>query len=422
MTDQGGDHGCCSDGVVVTGMGAVTCCGVGVAALWDAVLAGRPGGVWLETDRGRWAACPVGVERFGIEDHAALRRQDRHVVLGAVAALEAAGQAGLRRDGGDGAGCDPGLGVVWGTSRGPMGVWEQVWGDAHAGRRPRPGLVPAGTLATGAGALSVLLGAGGAGMAVSAACASGAHAIATGAMLIRSGACDVVVAGASDAVLSGITMAQFEAAGLLAGGEDPARVCRPFDARRNGTVFGEGAGAVVLERESHARRRGAGVLARVLGWGLSADACGRIDPDPSGSGLERAVRASMAMAGVGAGGVVYVNLHGTGTRANDACEAGVMTRVFGGAGSGAGGCAGPWVGSTKGVTGHCVGATAAIEAIVAIEAIRRGIAPASANLEDPDPALDARFVVGDARAIGGGAAMSISAGFWGLNACLVFGG
>ncbi|MEZ6233601.1 MAG: beta-ketoacyl synthase N-terminal-like domain-containing protein [Phycisphaerales bacterium] len=273
-------------------------------------------------------------------------------------------------------------------------------------------------------------------MGVSAACASGAHAIATGARMILSGEADAVVAGASDAVLSAITLAQFDAAGLLASHDDPARACRPFDVGRNGTVFGEGAGAVVLERESHAHRRGAPVLARLLGWGLSADACGRIDPDPSGAGLERAVRASLEMARVGRGGVAYVNLHGTGTRANDAAEAGVMTRVFGdlrdraGADAARAGSVGtsptdtdgrPWVGSTKGATGHCVGATASIEAIVAVEALRRRFVPPSANLATPDPTLDARFVVGEPRAIGAGAAMSISAGFWGLNACLVFG-
>lgn len=393
--------------VVVTGMGAVGAFGSGVGALWRAVRAGE--GLATRVGGGQpglwWPACMAPVS-LGVEDRPALRRQDRHVVLGSAAAIEAAADAGLDPGGRLGAR----TGVVWGTSRGPSGVWEEVWRDHESGRRPRPTLVPAGTLVAGAGGISVLLGAGGPVQCVSAACSSGAHAICDAARLILGGEADVVVAGASDSVLSPTILSQFEAAGLLAKHEDPALACRPFDRSRGGTVFGEGGGAVVLESVSHARGRGAPIAAVLAGWGVSADACSRIEPAPTGAGLERAIRQAMAVAGVDAAGIGYANLHGTGTIANDAAEAVAVWRATGGRP--------PPCGSTKAVTGHCVGATAAIEAIVAIMAMRHGIAPPSANLAEPG--VDLPLIVGREVSIDARAVISTSAGFWGMNACLCF--
>jgi 3-oxoacyl-[acyl-carrier-protein] synthase II len=398
-----------NDGVVVTGLGVVSPCGLGVPVLWEGVLAGRAAARWLEApDKShRWPACVVDEPIAGPQPDPALRRQDRHVLMAGVAALEA-----VRHSGMDAPVPQPErTGVVWGTSRGPMGVWHETWSDWQAGRRPRPSLVPAGTLAAGAGALSVLLGAAGPVQCVSAACSSGAHAIATGARMIRAGEADVVIAGGSDCVLHPITLAQFESAGLLGSAPEPSRACRPFDLARNGTVFGEGAGALVLESEAHAQTRGARILARLLGWGLAADAHARIEPDPGGSGLERSVRAALSMASLQPPQIGYVNLHGTGTVANDAAEARVLGRVFGNTQ--------PLCGSTKAATGHCIGATAALEAIIAILALRHGLAPPSTNLESP--AFDLQLVKGDARPIPAPCALSTSAGFWGLNACLALG-
>lgn len=394
--------------VVITGLGAITACGPGVASLWESVLAGRGTARWLDFREapGRWAGCPVAPGHLEVERHPALRRQDRHVVLAAEAALEAIRDAAL-----DSAPAHPARrAVVWGTSRGPMGVWDEVWNDSRRGRRPRPTLVPAGTLAAAPGALSILLGASGPAQCISAACSSGAHAIASAARLIACGEADVAIAGGSDSVLAPITLGQFEAAGLLAHHEDPRVACRPFDRARNGTVFGDGAGAVVLESAEHAASRGARVWARLAGWGLSADARARIEPDPDGVGIERCVSSAMAMAGLTPGDVAYINLHGTGTVANDAAEAAAVRRIFG--------RAAPACGSTKGVTGHCVGATATLEAIVAILSLHYGQAPPSANLIDP--AFEIPLVRGSPAPVEGAGTLTTSAGFWGLNACLAF--
>jgi len=392
--------------IVVTGMGALCAAGQGVEALWSAVERAAVPTTWAED--GRTPVCRVREIALPELPGPNPNRADRMVRLALAAAAEAYRDAMLHSRG-----IDPArIAVVVGTSRGPVEVWDASWRAHERGAAPGPTLLPNGTIACVSGALSVAFGARGPSMAVSATCASGAYAIATAAALLRAGVADVVLAGASDSPLHPALLAQYGAAGMVASHADPARACRPFDAARNGTVFGEGAGFLVLER-GHANLP---VRPRALlaGWGLASDARGRTATDPDGAGLVRAMQGAAAMAGVAPSAIGYVNAHGTGTAMNDEAEARALRTVFG-ADAGVIPC-----GSSKPVTGHCAGATPVLEAIVAIGAMGRGRVPPSANCDDQDPRCPIRVVRGAAIDAPIEVAMSNSLGFWGVNASLVF--
>jgi 3-oxoacyl-[acyl-carrier-protein] synthase II len=249
---------------------------------------------------------------------------------------------------------------------------------------------------------------------VSSACATGAHAIGEALCAIRAGRADVVLAGGAEAALTPLALAAFDRMGALSRRNDePERASRPFDAGRDGFVFGEGAGVLVLESERHARERGARVIARVAGYGATADAFHLTQPDPEGDGAARAMTAALADAGVDPVDVDYVNAHGTSTPYNDRIETIALKTALG-----------PEakripVTSTKSQTGHLLGAAGAVEAAATALVIEHGVIPKTLNLDEPDPECDLDYVPGEPREQSVRVALSNSFGFGGQNACLV---
>lgn len=428
------------DPVVITGVGAVSAAGHGGSPLWEALEAGRSGARWCELPKpgGGFLKCP-GFPAMRLEwaDHpwgGMARRLDAGGRMALHAAHEAALQAGIfhnaARPAADGklAPDSLRLGVILGTSRGPKGKWEEAEELLRAGRRMKPTLAATTTLAAGSGALAQALGARGPSWTVSAACASGAFAIAAAAEQIALGNADIMIAGGADQSLNAVVCSGLAAAGVLAHGrEDAAELCRPFCEDRTGLVPGDGAGMLVLESLSSARRRGAAPLGVLSGWGLAMDADGLAGMDAGGAGLQRAMTAALKMAGLAPEDIGYINAHGTGTMTNDAAEAAAIRAVFG--------RRMPPCSSSKAVTGHCLGATPALEAALCLEALWRGALPRAFPMPVGAGGIDGMDQMdrtmpqsglncGIRLSTGGPAAalrhaLSNSAGFWGFQASLI---
>jgi 3-oxoacyl-[acyl-carrier-protein] synthase II len=258
-----------------------------------------------------------------------------------------------------------------------------------------------------AGLISMRIGARGPGFSVASACATGSHAIGEAKRIIERGEADVVVAGGCEASLTGLCLAAFKTMGALS--QDG--ISRPFDANRTGFVMGEGAGVVILEREDHAKARGATIYGRIAGYGASSDAHHITAPDPEGRGSTAAIRLALEDAGAQPSDAGYVNAHGTGTPLNDAAETKTLHAIFNGGA--------PPVSSTKSHIGHLLGAAGAVEAVVCLEAVRLGVLPPTINLETADPECDLDYIpAGRREAPGIQMALSNSFGFGGQNACL----
>src|SRR5207344_4809 len=248
------------------------------------------------------------------------------------------------------------------------------------------------------------------------ACAASNMAIGEAADMIRLGRADVVFAGGTEAGITPVGIAGFSAMRALARRNDePEKASRPFDAGRSGFVMGEAGGVVVLEELEHARSRGAKIYAELLGYGLSSDAAHVTEPDPSGSNPARAMRMAFGDAGIEPEEVDYINAHGTSTPLGDASETKVIKLALGEENA-----AKTPVSSTKGATGHCLGAAGAVEAIFTILALERGILPPTINQTTPDPTCDLDYIPNEARHEQVEVGVSNSFGFGGHNACLVF--
>ncbi|MDD5557905.1 MAG: beta-ketoacyl-[acyl-carrier-protein] synthase family protein, partial [bacterium] len=279
---------------------------------------------------------------------------------------------------------------------GPRAAGEDDWADAFGGG-------PAAAVARALRLRGPVLG-------PNAACATGAAAIAAGARMIATGMADAVLAGATESCLSPLLAAGYARMGVLA-----ADACRPYDSERSGFILGEGCGVVVLEERAQAVARGARVRAVLLGWAEGCDGLSAAAPAPDGEALARVIAGAVRRAGIAPGDVGYVNTHGTGTRLNDPAETRAIRRAFGRA---AGGLS---LSSTKPATGHLLGAAGAVEFIIAVLAIERGVVPPTLNLRRPDPACDLDYTPLAARERPLGAAASVSCGFGGPLAVLVAG-
>jgi len=397
-------HGERARSVVVTGAGAVTPLGVGAGTLISRWAAGECG---IEDGLGR---CDE-FEPTDFLSRKEARRADRFTQLALVAADEALAAAGWD----DGVPHDPErVGSVIGTGIGGIGSLTEQEGirRERGAKAVSPLGVPLLMGNAAAGAVAMRAGLRGPSFGVISACAAGAHSIGQAMRMIQSGEADAVVTGGSEAALEPIAIDAFAAMGATS----ETGISRPFDARRDGFVMGEGAGVLVLEAADAAAERGAEPLGELLGYAATSDAYHLTAPEPSGRDAIRAIRLALEDAGVGPEDVAYVNAHGTSTPLNDASETEAIKAALGER------AADVPVSSTKSAIGHLLGAAGAVEAIATLGALRRGIAPPTVGWEVRDPELDLDYVPGEARELdaddGRLVAISNSFGFGGHNAVL----
>jgi len=383
--------------IAITGRGVVSSIAEGADAFVDALYERRSGVV------DGVAPCSEFDPQAAMDAKSA-RRADRYTQLAFGAAAQAIAEAGLPGD------VDvERLAVLVGTGVGGLKTLEdECRAFVDGGERAvSPLFVTMMMPNAAAGTIAIDLGAHGPGFSVSSACATGSHAIGEAKRMLERGEADVVVAGGSEAAITPLCMAAFKRMGALS----REGVSRPFDARRDGFVMGEGAGVLVLEHGEHARARGAEILGYVVGYGASNDAFHMTQPDSQGSGAEKAMKMAIADAGASPEDIGYINAHGTSTPYNDRIETKAIHSVFNG-GS-------PPVSSTKSAIGHLLGAAGAVEAVAVLGALQRGILPPTLNFGEPDPDCDLDYVPdGPREAPDLELALSNSFGFGGQNAVL----
>lgn len=400
--------------VVVTGMGLQTPAGAGLDAAWSTLLAGRSVAAPIK----RFDPSPLSV-RFGCEmidfdpvpylGPKESRRVDRAAQIGFAAAADALADAG--DPGADPARCA----VIAATGIGGLiTLEEQVRIYLEKGPdRVSPFFVPMLMANATAGTIAIHFGWSGPNLCISTACAAGANAIGEATRLIRDGTSDVALAGGTECPITPPAVAAFARMGALSKRNDaPELASRPFDADRDGFVLGEGAGFVVLERADRAEARGARIYGELAGYGTNSDAFHITAPSQGGAGAAACMQLALDDAGLTAADIRHVNAHGTSTGLNDAAEAEAIGKVFGDLA--------PPVTSTKGVTGHLVGAAGAVEAVLALQSARTGTVPPTANFERlGDDIAEIDLVHGAPREVPVGAVLSNSFGFGGHNATLV---
>ena len=409
--------------VVVTGMGMVTALGNDVATTWEGLVAGRSGIRTIEAFdpsrlTSRVAAEVHDFDASGVLDRKELRRTDRYIQFGLVAAREALDQAGLpERFEGDLA---DRTGVILGTGLGGVGTLIDGFAT-NALRGPdriSPFLIPMGIPNIGSGQIAIQFGMTGPNFTTVSACATGGHALGESSEIIRRGDADIMVAGVAEAGIYEPMVGGFAAMRALSTrNDDPPAASRPFDTGRDGFVIGEGAGVVVLEELEHAQARGATILAELVGYGATADASHVTLPAPGGIGAVKAARRALVKAGLTPDDIDHVNAHATSTPEGDRAELQAIRTIFG---DGVGRIS---VTANKSMIGHTLGAAGAIEAIVSILTIRDGCVPPTINLADPDPdaaGMDLTPNVAAKHEIG--TVLSNSFGFGGQNTALILAG
>jgi 3-oxoacyl-[acyl-carrier-protein] synthase II len=385
--------------VAVTGLGVVAPAGIGVDAFWSGLLGpGTTGGVATEIDD--WDPSPY----FESPKHA--RRSDRVEQFALAAASEAFDMAG----GTDAIGVDPArFGTIFATGVGGLHTLEeQILVRAEKGeRRVSPFLVPMMMVNASGAAISMRYGLQGPLETICTACAAGTHALGYAARLIEWGIVDAVATGGSESAATVTALAGFGNMTALSS----SGVSRPFDAARDGFVMGEGAAVMILEEWSHAESRGATILGEIVGMASNADAHHITAPSPGGVGAIACMRSALEHAGLEPADIKQVNAHGTSTPLNDAAEAAAISEVFGPR-------AVPVV-STKGVTGHALGAAGALEAAASLLSIRHELIPPTANTTAADPEMTIDLVVETARAWTPGPVISNNFGFGGHNGSVI---
>ncbi|MFB9069976.1 beta-ketoacyl-ACP synthase II [Citricoccus parietis] len=411
---------------VITGLGATTPIGGDVPTLWQNALAGTAGARPLEQE---WVAeyelpvtfaaqvsTPVSETLSKVE----MKRMDPSTQFGMVAAREAWADAGLAVGTDQDSSVDPDrFAVSFGTGIG--GVWTLLDGwDTLRNKGPRrvlpmtvPMLMPNGPAA----AISLALGARAGARTMVSACASGTESLDIGLELIRSGKADVVVCGGAEAAIHPLPIAAFASMQALSRRNDePERASRPYDKDRDGFVLGEGAGALVIESEEHAKARGARIYAELAGTGVTSDSYHITAPEAEGLGASRALTLALESAGAAPTDVSHVNAHATSTPVGDRPEYLAMRSVFGGHLDEVA------VSATKSQTGHLLGASGAIESVLSVLAVYHGRAPVTINLENQDPEIPLNVVTGQPRELPQGARVAVnnSFGFGGHNAVSLF--
>ncbi len=405
--------------VVITGMGVVTPLGGSVDQFWEGLISGRSGigpltlfdcsgfatrfaGECRDFDPTRWMNSKL------------IRRLDRFAQFALAAGIDAAQDSGL-----DFSAEDPyRAGVIIGSGIG--GIWEIE--QQHIRLRDKgPSKVSAFTIPklmvnAASGNLSIRLGTRGPSSAVATACASATNAMGDALRSIQRDETDIMITGGSEAAVTGIGMAAFNAMHALSTrNDDPQRASRPFDKNRDGFVMAEGAGILIFEEFRHARKRGARIYAEVLGYGMSADGTHITQPDETGTGAAAAMRSCIGDANVAPETLDYINAHGTGTVLGDLAETLAVKTVLGHHAKTVA------ISSTKSATGHLLGASGGVELVACVLAIHNRTVPPTINLDTPDPRCDLDYVPHQARDMNVRRAMCNSFGFGGHNACILIG-
>lgn len=403
--------------VVITGVGAVTPLGNDVGSSWLALLEGRSGAAPITAFDTSGHAVRFACEVKGFESSAWMerrhaRRMDRFGQLVVAAAVQAVADSALE------VASEPDrVGVSVGTGMGGLESFQEMCGTFvdDGWERVKPFSIPALLPNMGAAWVSMRLGARGPLGSQCTACAAGNMAIGEGFDAIRLGRADVMLSGGGEAPITPLGVAGFAAMRALSRRNDaPEEASRPFDADRDGFVIGEAGAVLVLEELEHAKDRGASVYAELAGYGVSSDAQHITEPDPTGKNPARAMRMALEDAGVSAGEINYINAHGTSTPLGDASETRVIKNALG-----TDVARTTPISSTKGATGHCLGASGAVEAIFCVLAIRTGSLPPTINQQQPDPDCDLDYIPNQPRRADVRVAISNSFGFGGHNSALV---
>lgn len=403
--------------VVITGLGVISPVGNTVAEFWDSIRNGRSGTGKLSRFDVEKYNCTVAAEVKGfspepVVEPREIAKTDLFCQYALVAADEAVKHSGLNLESID----RDRAGVIIGSGIGGIQTLETQKEVliAKGPRRISPHLIPMLIVNMASGLVSIRFGFHGPNTSVVTACATGNHSIGDAMRLIQHNEADVMLAGGTEAALTPLGFGGFCALRALTGHNDePESASRPFDKTRDGFVMGEGAGVVVLEELEHAKKRGAAILAEIVGYGMSGDAHHITMPDPEGIGQKLAMRRALDDARVGLDEVDYINAHGTSTPYNDKFETLAIKSLFG---DRAGKIS---ISSTKSMTGHLLGAAGAIECVACVKAIQDGVIPPTINYREPDPDCDLDYTPNTARETQVQTTMSNSFGFGGHNAVLV---
>ncbi len=405
--------------VVITGLGMINSLGLNKEDSFDAIVSGKCGIKHITCfDTKNFPVKIAGeITNFNPEDildPREVKKADRFIQLGLKAAKEAMYESGLLENGK----VNPSISDVFGVSSaagiGGLGNIERnsIACEQKGARRVNPFFIPSALVNMLGGFVSIEYSLKGPNLASVTACAAGTHAIIEAAKTIMLNGADVMLVVGSESSICPVGIAGFAAMKALSDrNEEPLKASRPFDKERNGFVMGEGAGALILEEFESAKRRGATIYAELVGFGESGDANHITTPAPQGEGALRAMKSALKMANKTVG---YVNAHGTSTSYNDLYETIALKDAFGGKDSV------PCVSSTKGQIGHCLGAAGAIEAVISIMAMQKGVLPPTINQENPDPECDLDYIPNVAREAKVDVVMSNSFGFGGTNGVVIF--
>ena len=405
--------------VVVTGIGLVSPLGIGTEATWDGLVAGQSGASTITRFDTTGFAVNIAAEVKGFKpedwiEPKEVKKFDLFVHYSLAASEMALENSGLQITEENA----NRVGVVIGSGIGGFPLIERQH-DQLRDRGPKrvsPFFIPGAIINMCSGLVSIRTGAKGPNMATCTACSTSAHAISDALLYIRHGYADAIIAGGSEAVISPMPLAGFSSMRALSTrNDDPERASRPWDKDRDGFVMGEGAGIVVLEELEHAKRRGAPILAEVLGFGMTSDAFHISAPSEDGDGAMRVIQCALDDAKLNPEDVDYINAHGTATPAGDVVETRAIKGVFGESAQSL------MVSSTKSMTGHLLGAAGGFEFGVIVLSLVNGIVPPTINLDEPDAENDLDYVPHTAREAEIKVALTNSFGFGGTNACLAIG-
>lgn len=409
--------------VVITGVGMVTSLGNDVASTWQNLLLGKSGANKIShfdaTKFKTQFACEVrDLDISSLLDPKEIRRYDRYIHYAIKSAEEAILDANIQINQEDPLRC----GVIYGSGMGGVHTLEENIGDFAIGDgtpRYSPFFIPMIITNMAAGMLAIRYGFKGVNYTTTSACASSAHAIANACYQIRMGLADIIIAGGSEAAVEHCGIGGFNALHALSTRNDsPQTACRPFSASRDGFVLGEGAGTLIIEEYEHAKARGAHIYAELVGIGLTADAYHMTTSEPNGNGAINAMQMAIKEAGISFRQVDYINTHGTSTPIGDLAEVKAIQALFGEHAYNIN------LTSSKSMTGHILGATGAVEAIISVLSMKHSMVTPTINHEkgDEDPNIDYKlnFTFNKAQARNIQYAMSNNFGFGGHNACLIF--